>query len=141
MAIQNGSVVTLDYKAYVDGHMVDQTPPGQPLTYIQGSGQIIPGLEKRLEGLEKGDNKEITVPPEEAYGNYSEERVMHVPKEDLPSGIEPQVGMELQATSQIGELFVGIITKVDPDHVDVDFNHPMAGRTLRFDVEVLDVEG
>lgn len=140
MAIHDGSTVTLDYKVYVDNQVVDQTTPEQPLTYVQGTGQIIPGLEKRLEGLEKGDKKEIMVPPEEAYGNYSEERVLHVPREDLPQDVEPQVGMELQATSTDGELFVGIISEVEPDHVDVDFNHPMAGRALRFEVEVLNVE-
>lgn len=141
MAIQNGSTVTLDYKVYVDGQMVDQTSPGQPLTFVQGTGQIIPGLESKLEGLEKGDKKEITVSPEEAYGDYSEEKVMHVPRTDLPPDAEPQVGMELQATSQDGDLYVGVITKVTDDDVDVDFNHPMAGRTLRFEVEVLNVEG
>lgn len=140
MSIKSGSIVTLDYKVYADDQLVDQTPPNEPLTYTQGQGQIIPGLEKNLEGLEKGDTKEVVVPPEEAYGYYSEEKVLHVPKEDLPGDIEPQVGMPLQATSESGDLFVGVIKDVKPDHIDVDFNHPMAGKTLKFEVEIKDVE-
>jgi len=139
MSIQNGSQVTIDYKVYVDGQLVDETPPGQPLTFTQGTGQVIPGLEKRLEGLEKGEKKELVVPPEEAYGDYSEEKVLHIPKEDLPPDVEPQPGMALQATSQDGDTFVGVVTEVTPNHVDVDFNHPMAGKTLKFEVEVLDI--
>lgn len=138
--IKDGSTVTLDYRVYVDGQMVDQTIPDQPFTYTQGAGQIIPGLEKRLEGFNKGDKKEIIVPPDEAYGDYSEEKVLHVPKDDLPEDVDAQVGMQLQATSQTGDLYVGIIKDVKPDHIDVDFNHPMAGRTLRFEVEVVDVQ-
>ncbi|MDI6716670.1 MAG: peptidylprolyl isomerase [Actinomycetota bacterium] len=140
MAIKNGSTVTLDYKVYVDGQLVDQTSPGEPLVYTQGAGQIIPGLEKGLEGLNKGDKKEVVVQPSEAYGEYSEERVLHIPREDLPEDIEPQVGMQLQATSQSGDMYVGVISEVLPDHIDVDFNHPMAGKTLVFEVEVQDVK-
>lgn len=140
MAIKNGSTVTLDYKVYVDNHLVDQTNPGEPLTYIQGRGQIIPGLEKNLEGLEKGDKKEVVVPPEEAYGQYHEDRILHIPNEDLPEDVTPQPGMQLQAVTEGGETFVGIVTDVKPDHIDVDFNHPLAGKTLRFEVEVQSVE-
>ncbi|MHB8840581.1 MAG: FKBP-type peptidyl-prolyl cis-trans isomerase, partial [Candidatus Aquicultor sp.] len=120
---------------------VDETTPDQPLVYVQGEGQIIPGLEKNLEGLGAGDKKEVVVEPEEAYGEYSEERLMHVPREDLPADVEPEVGMQLQAMSDNGSMFVGIITDVNSDHVDVDFNHPLAGKTLRFEIQVQDVEG
>ncbi len=141
MPIKSGSTVTLDYKVFVDGQLVDETAPEQPLVYVQGEGQIIPGLEKNLEGLNAGDKKEVVVAPEEAYGEYSEERLMHVPREDLPADVEPEVGMQLQAMSDNGSMFVGVITNVTSDHVDVDFNHPLAGKTLRFEIQVQDVEG
>jgi len=136
MPIKSGSTVTLDYKVYVDGQLVDETNPDQPLVYVQGEGQIIPGLEKNLEGLNAGDTKEVVVEPEEAYGEYSEERFMHVPREDLPTDVEPEAGMQLQAMSDNGSMFVGVITDIKPDHVDVDFNHPLAGKTLRFEIQV-----
>ncbi|HEY3374437.1 MAG TPA: peptidylprolyl isomerase [Candidatus Aquicultor sp.] len=141
MTIKKGSTVTMDYKVYVDGQLVDETPEGESLTYVQGSGQIIPGLEKALEGLNSGDKKEVIVPPEDAYGEYSEEAVLHVPRTDLPADVEPEVGMQLQATGNNGEMYVGIISDVEPDHIDVNFNHPMAGKALKFEVEIKDVEG
>lgn len=140
MGIQEGSTVTIDYKVFVDGQVVDQTIPGQPLTYVQGAKQIIPGLEKNLAGMETGDKKEVVVEPADAYGDYSDERVLHIPKGDLPPDIEPEVGMELQASSNDGDMYVGIITTVADDHIDVDFNHPMAGKTLTFEIEILSVE-
>lgn len=140
MAIKNGSTVTLSYKVYVDSKLIDQTNPSEPLTYIQGMGQVIPGLEKGVEGLNEGDTKELIVPPDEAYGEYSEEKILHIPNEDLPGDVDPQVGMQLQAVSQEGTLYVGMVTDVKPDHVDVDFNHPLAGKTLRLDVEVEDIK-
>src|SRR3990172_3558611 len=106
MAVKNGSTVTMDYKVFVDEELVDETPPGHPITYVQGSGQIIPGLEKALEGLSAGDKKEVVVPPEEAYGEYNEQAIMHVPKSDLPEEVEPEVGMQLQAQGNNGEVYV-----------------------------------
>ncbi len=139
MAIKDGATVTLNYKVYLDSELIDQTSPSEPLTYVQGTGQVIPGLEKGVEGLGKGDKKELVIPPEEAYGQYSEEKVLHVPKDDLPADAEPEEGMQLQAMSQEGNMYIGVVTDVKPDHVDVDFNHPLAGKTLRLEVEVEDV--
>lgn len=137
--IKNGSNVTMEYKVYVDGELVDQTRPEQPLTYTQGEGQIIPGLEKALEGLNPGDKKEVVVPPAEAYGEYMEQALLKVPRSDLPQDMEPEVGMQLQGTGHNGELYVGEITEVAPDFITVNFNHPMAGKTLRFEVEIKEV--
>ncbi len=141
MAIKSGSTVTLNYRVYIDSELIDQTSPSEPLTYTQGTGQVISGLEKGVEGLDKGDKKELVIPPEEAYGQYSEEKILHIPKEDLPGDVEPEKGMQLQAMSQEGSLYVGVVTDVKSDHVDVDFNHPLAGKTLRLEVEVEDVSG
>ncbi len=141
MAIKSGSTVTLNYRVYIDSELIDQTSPSEPLTYTQGTGQVIPGLEKGVEGLDRGDKKELIIPPEEAYGQYSEEKILHIPKEDLPGDVEPEKGMQLQAMSQEGSLYVGVVTDVKSDHVDVDFNHPLAGKTLQLEVEVEDVSG
>lgn len=140
MSIKDGSVVTLDYKVYVNNQLIDQTEPNEPLIYVQGSGQVIPGLEKGVEGLDKGAKKELVIQPEDAYGDYVEDKVLHIPKEDLPPDIEPQIGMQLQAMSQDGNTYIGVVKDVKPDYVDIDFNHPMAGKTLKIDVEVVDVQ-
>ena len=117
---------------------LDTNVGGQPLEYISGMQQIIPGLEKELEKLSKGDKTDVLVNPVDAYGEYNDEAVQVVPKEQF-SGIDLEAGMTLYGTGESGETVQVIVKELKDDDVVVDYNHPMAGKTLMFSVVVLDV--
>jgi FKBP-type peptidyl-prolyl cis-trans isomerase SlyD len=138
--IEKGNVVGIDYSLHLgDGQVVDRSEPGEPLTYIQGEGQIVPGLESALEGLGVGDAKQVVVAPGEGYGEHDPRGVQEVPRSAFPAGFDPQVGMELTAEGPNGEPVPFSIREVKPEAVVIDLNHPLAGRTLHFDVTVREV--
>lgn len=139
MIIAKDSVVSLEYTLRSDSGETLDTSEGQgPLVYLQGYENIVPGLERTLAGKKKGDSLKVSVPPEEAYGPRDPRKTMEVPRSQLPPG-EPEVGMQLRGQSQAGDIIALWITAVGPDSVTVDGNHPMAGRTLHFEVTVVDV--
>jgi len=137
MRIEKGRVVDLDYSLHLgDGEVVDRSEPGEPLTYLHGEGEIVPGLENALEGMEQGQQKQVVVAPGEGYGDHDARRVQRVPREAFPPGFVPEVGMELSAQGPDGEEVPFVIQQVEPSAVTIDLNHPLAGKTLHFDVTV-----
>lgn len=140
MKIVSGSVVELDYSLHLgDGQVVDASGPGEPLTYLHGEGQIVPGLETALEGLSKGDRKQVVVAPGDGYGEHDPRGVQEVPRGAFPPAFEPQVGMELTAEGPTGEPVPFSVREVRPETVVIDLNHPLAGKTLHFDVTVREI--
>ncbi|ABC80994.1 FKBP-type peptidyl-prolyl cis-trans isomerase [Anaeromyxobacter dehalogenans] len=140
MKIAKGSVVGLDYSLHLgDGKVVDQSEPGEPLTYLHGEGQIVPGLESALEGVDVGESRTVVVAPADGYGEHDPRGVQEVPRKAFPPGFDPQVGMELTAEGADGEPVPFAIREVKPESVVIDLNHPLAGKTLHFDVKVRDV--
>jgi FKBP-type peptidyl-prolyl cis-trans isomerase SlyD len=140
MRIEKGRVVDLDYSLHLgDGEIVDRSDPGEPLTYLHGEGEIVPGLENALEGMEVGQRKEVVVAPEEGYGDRDPDRVQRVPRKAFPAGFVPEVGMELSAQGPEGDEIPFVVQRVEPDTVTIDLNHPLAGKTLHFDVTVREV--
>ncbi len=140
MKIEKGRVVDLDYSLHLgDGEIVDRSDPGEPLTYLHGEGEIVPGLESALEGMEAGQQKRVVVSPGEGYGDRDPERVQRVPRKAFPAGFVPEVGMELSAQGPEGDEIPFVVQKVEPDTVTIDLNHPLAGKTLHFDVTVREV--
>jgi FKBP-type peptidyl-prolyl cis-trans isomerase SlyD len=140
MKISNGNVVGIDYSLHLgDGRVVDASAPGEPLTYLHGEGQIVPGLESALEGLAVGDQKKVVVAPGDGYGEHDPRGLQEVPKDAFPSGFDPQVGMELTAEGPNGEPVPFSIREVRPQTILIDLNHPLAGKTLHFDVTVREV--
>jgi FKBP-type peptidyl-prolyl cis-trans isomerase SlyD len=140
MKIANGHVVGIDYSLHLgDGHVVDASEPGEPLTYLHGEGQIVPGLESALEGLAVGDRKEVVVAPAEGYGEHDSRGLQEVPRAAFPADFEPKVGMELTAEGPSGEPVPFAIREVRPQTVLIDLNHPLAGKTLHFAVTVREV--
>jgi FKBP-type peptidyl-prolyl cis-trans isomerase SlyD len=140
MKIANGTVVGIDYSLHLgDGQVVDASAPGDPLTYLHGEGQIVPGLESALEGLDVGESKKVVVAPAEGYGEHDPRGVQEVPRSAFPAGFDPKVGMELTAEGQDGQPVPFSIREVRPDDVVIDLNHPLAGKTLHFDVTVREV--
>lgn len=137
MNISQDKVVELDYKLTVDGEVIDQSEPGEPLTYLHGHSNIIPGLEKALEGRSAGDVLEVTVQPEEGYGERDEDNTDELDRADFDDDIE--VGATYYAQSEDGSVIPFTVMAVDGEKVTVDFNPPLAGMTLNFDVKVLNV--
>jgi FKBP-type peptidyl-prolyl cis-trans isomerase SlyD len=140
MKISNGNVVGIDYSLHLgDGKVVDASAPGEPLTYLHGEGQIVPGLESALVGLDVGERKQVVVSPADGYGEHDPQGVQEVPRGAFPPGFEPQVGMELTAEGPNGEPVPFAVRDVKPESVLIDLNHPLAGKTLHFDVTVREV--
>ncbi|RKG80037.1 FKBP-type peptidyl-prolyl cis-trans isomerase [Corallococcus terminator] len=139
MKIANGRVVALEYRLHLgDGEVIDQSAPGQPLAYLHGHKQIVPGLEGALDGLDVGESKQVVVSPEQGYGQHNPEGLRTVPRTMLPPGFTPQVGQTLMAQTEEGNVPLRIQT-VNDDSVVVDLNHPLAGKTLHFAVTVREV--
>ncbi len=140
MRIENGKKVVIHYEGKLkDGTIFDTSIGKEPLEFVFGSGSIIPGLEKGLEGLEKGDKKEISVNAKDAYGEVNPEAVQKVPKEQFPQDITPEIGMQLMAQTETSEIPV-VIKDIQEDFIIIDFNHPLAGKDLIFSIEVMDVK-
>lgn len=138
-SISDNMSVELDYVLSADGKVVDTTEGRGPFAYVQGQGQIIPGLERQLAGLTAGTEKEITVAPEEAYGPVDPAAFVDVPKEQLPSAVTPEKGQVLQGVDEAGHPFRATIHEIKDKTVTLDLNHPLAGKTLLFKVKVLSV--
>lgn len=139
MQIAQDSVVAFHYTLTNDaGEVLDSSEGREPLTYLHGAGNIIPGLEKELEGRQNGDKLQVAVSPEEGYGETQPSLVQEVPR-DAFQGVESvEPGMQFQAQTQGGPLMV-TVTNVEGDTVTVDGNHPLAGQKLNFDVEIAEV--
>ncbi len=135
--IENGKKIKINYTLTVDGEMIDSSQDRGPLEYEHGAHQIIPGLEKKLTGLKAGDVAHVDVVAEEAYGPFLQEAVLDLPRTNLPEQLE--VGMLLQGEGEQGQPLRGIIKEIFEDRARVDFNHPLAGKNLHFDIEILEV--
>ena len=136
--IQGGSTVKLEYTLTDEkGKVLDTSKGKEPLTYIDGEGQIIPGLEKALRGLHAGDQKQVTVPPEEAYGLVKP--VIEVPKERIPLQAR-RVGFSLMVRNGNAPPMPVQVKEIKEKTIVLDANHPLAGMSLTFDVEIISVE-
>lgn len=138
--IREGSVVTIDY-TLTDGtgNLIESTSGKEPLTYIHGAGQIVPGLERELNGLKTGDEKKVQVRPEDGYGLPDEKAFQELPKDKVPPEAH-KVGAMLMTKSPDGRMIPIRVHKVTGTSVVVDFNHPLAGKTLNFDVKIKDIK-
>ena len=132
-------VIRMDYTLTVDGEEVDSSKEDGPLEFLQGRGNIIPGLESELYGLVVGENKDIAVAAADAYGEFDEEQVMDVPLEEFPAEIPLEIGTELEVRESDGDVLSAMIIDVDEEHVTLDFNHPFAGEDLQFQVTIVDI--
>lgn len=121
-----------------DGQTLDSSKGREPLAYIHGNGNIIPGLEKELLNKTKGDKIQATIKPEEAYGVLDPQKVFKVEKKQFQGEGDIQVGMQIQAEAN-GQMEVGTVEGIEGEEVTLNFNHPLAGETLHFDVEIMDV--
>ena len=137
--VSNGKQVTLEYTMKLDDQsVVDTNVGGEPIKVTQGNHEVVPGLEKALEGMTVGEKKKVTVGPAEAYGAVDPQAFQEVDRKMVP--VESQkVGTQLEGTTTDGKKVYPRISEVKNETVVLDFNHPLAGKTLHFDVKVLDV--
>ena len=136
MQIEKNKRVSIDYTLKDEnGEILDSSENGTPLEYVHGYGNLIYGLEKELEGKQAGDRFSLSVAPAEAYGEYSQDLVVTLPKSNFESNADITVGMKFEAGSGLHNRVV-TVTKVDGDNITVDANHELAGKTLFFDVTV-----
>jgi len=140
MNIADKMYVAIDYTLTLDsGQEIDKSPEGQPLGFITGTGQIIPGLEKALMGRVMGDSTKVVVEPEDAYGPVKDDLFQEIPSTQFPSDVDVKPGMAFEAQGPQGPFMITVTTVNDNDTVTVDLNHPMAGKQLHFDVNVVEV--
>ena len=138
--ITKGKVVSLAYSLKnKDGEVLDQGDKNDPFAYLHGMNQIVPGLEKALEGLKKGDKKSVEIDPKDGYGEYDKALLVQVSKTQFPPSVQLREGMQFEGGAPDGAPLVFTIEKIETETVTVNGNHPLAGETLFFDVEVVEV--
>lgn len=130
-------VVSFHYEVRSEaGDLIDSSQGSEPMTYLEGSGQIIPGLEEELQTMKAGDKKNVKVAPEKAYGQREQEMIFDVPRSKFPPNEKVEIGMKFRAGDPGEPSPVFTVTKVTDENVTVDGNHPLAGQALVFNVEV-----
>ncbi len=142
MVVKEGDTVSVHYTGKLeDGTVFDSSEGGEPMKFEVGSEAIIPGFSLGVVGMKVGEQKTLTIPPEEAYGPRMDQLSAVVPKKNLPGDVDPEVGMTLQMTAPEGGQPMNVrITEVMEDSLRLDANHPLAGETLIFDIELIDIE-
>lgn len=138
--ITQNKIVSIEYEVFnqADNALLDSNKGGAPLEFLVGSGQVINGLENALMGASAGDNIKATIAPEDAYGIYQSDFVQEVPREQF-EGIELKAGMTLFGQGEDGQTIQVSVKDFNDKMVMIDYNHPLAGKTLQFDVKILDV--
>jgi peptidylprolyl isomerase len=138
--IKNGDVVRIHYTGRLsDGTEFDSSAGREPLEFKFGAGQVIPGLERNIPQMEVGEKQTVTVPADEAYGQHDDSRVQAIPRTAIPEGVAVDVGTRLQANTPDGQPVNLTVVDLDDSSVTVDANHPLAGRDLVFDIELVEV--
>lgn len=137
---KSGDTVKIHYTGTLeDGTPFDSSEGRDPLEFTVGSGDVIPGFDNAVEGMAVGEKKSVNIEPEHAYGPRHDEMIQEVPKSALPDDLEPVEGMALQAQGQDGQAINLTVTSVDDDSITVDANHPLAGKTLNFDIQLVEI--
>ena len=138
--IKDGDTVSVHYTGTLaSGEVFDSSIERDPLKFTLGKGQLIPGFEHAIKGLSVGEKATTNIPSLEAYGEHNPEMVIEVPKNQLPPELDAQVGMQLQLNQPDGQAIPVQITQIEGESVTIDANHPLAGKDLNFDIEVVEI--
>jgi len=137
--VENNLVVSMDYELKVENSIVDYSEEGDPIVFLQGHGNIIPGLEKAIQGMKVGESKTVQVKAAEAYGEYEADNFIEVPKSEFPAEIPLEIGTEIGVNDENGEELSAYIEEIDVDKITLNFNHPLAGKDLEFKVKIVDI--
>lgn len=138
--VEEGKVVFIHFTLTNDaGVVIDSSDGNEPLIYLHGADNIVPGLERELEGKKVGDKVQAVIPPEEGYGDREPGGTQQVPRSEFPGDMEIEVGMPFHAETGDGHMITVWVTDITPTYVELDMNHPLAGETLHFDVEIIQI--
>ena len=135
--VKDGLVVSMDYKLTVDGEVLDSSEEAGPLQFLAGYGNIVPGLEREMAGMKIGESKDVVVTPADGYGEFDDEAFMDVPRNEFPSDLKLEEGIELNVTDEDGQNQYARVENITDESVRLDFNHPLAGAELHFTVKVV----
>ena len=137
---KSGDTVRIHYTGTLDdGTEFDSSAGREPLEFALGGGQVIPGFDSAVDGMSVGESKTVTIPADLAYGERHEQLIQEVPKDALPEEISPAVGMQLQSRSPEGQVMNLVVTDVAEESITVDGNHPLAGQSLTFAIELVEI--
>jgi FKBP-type peptidyl-prolyl cis-trans isomerase SlyD len=136
-SVQNDVVVSMEYSLHVDGKLLDSSEGQDPLEFLTGASNIITGLEREMIGMKIGDSKDVVVSPEDGYGVMDDQAYMDVPRGEFPEDMPMRPGVEMELTDEHGNPMYARIEKVDGETVTLNFNHPLAGKELHFNVKVV----
>ena len=138
MEIKKGDNIAVHYTGtFTDGEIFDSSRGRETLNFTVGAGQMIQGFDQAVQGMKKGETTEITLSPAEAYGERNDELIFAMPRTNFPADLELKVGMQLQLTDQQGQPIPATVAEISDDNVQMDVNHPMAGKTLNFEIEIM----
>lgn len=138
--IKDGDTVKVHYTGTLeDGEIFDSSEGRDPLEFTMGTGQLIPGFEKAVLGLKVGDTTKANIPCAEAYGEHNPQMEVKVQKSQLPADMEPAIGMQLQLNQQNGQPIPCQVTNIEGEEITIDANHPLAGKDLTFNIEVVEI--
>jgi len=139
--VKEGDVVKVEYKGSLeDGTVFDESKEGEPLIFVVGSGQIIPGFDKAVVGMKLNEEKKVTIQKEDAYGERDETLVKVFPRNILPENLKPRKDMILSMRDNNGRILPAKVVEVTADSLTLDLNHPLAGKNLVFDIKVIGIE-
>lgn len=140
--VNNGDTVKVHYTGKLeDGSVFDSSEGREPLAFTVGAQQVIPGFEKAVEGLAVGGSTSVNIPSDKAYGERRDDLEITISKSELPKEVEPEEGMQLQMKQKSNNEVIPVtITSIEDDKVTIDANHPLAGKSLIFDIEVVEIE-
>ena len=137
---KSGDTVKIHYTGTLDdGTEFDSSAGREPLEFSLGSGQVIAGFDNAVDGMAVGESKTVTIPPAEAYGDRHDKLIQQVPSSSLPDDMKPEVGMQLQSESPDGQVMNLVVAEVTKESITVDANHPLAGFSLTFAIELIEI--
>jgi len=139
--VKDGDIVEVHYKGSLeDGTVFDTSYEREPLEFTLGQDQLIPGFEQAVIGMKIGESKTVTIPAEQAYGLYNNELISVTDRNNLPDGLDPEVGQQLQAQQPDGRTIIVTVIEVSETSITVDANHPLAGKDLTFEIELIGIQ-
>jgi peptidylprolyl isomerase len=140
MPAKSGDSVRVHYKGSLeDGTVFDSSYDTDPFEFTLGAGMVIPGFDQAVIGMDAGAVKTVSIPPDEAYGEYLDDHTIEVDRAQVPDSITPEVGLGLELHSNDGQTIDVVISRIDGDNITLDANHPLAGKTLTFEISLLEI--
>lgn len=140
MSVKNGDTVKVHYRGTLaDGTEFDSSEGREPLEFTLGSGMLIPGFEAAVLGLAQGDKTTAVIAPEDGYGPVDEERILVIPASEVPENVQPEEGMVVQLQTEDGGMIDAVVSNVTDTEITLDANHPLAGKELTFEIELVEI--